>query len=171
LEKHTDGTFDIEKKRVFPRIVEQQDKELERELAGSAGANRVVAGILKHRVLAALLLPALGHVARRPATAQTSADQAAIACALERYRLANGQYPEKLDALVPKFMSQLPVDVITAEPYKYRRTDDGKFVLYSVGWNETDDGGTPGNELHDPKQGDWVWQYPSQQSKPNAVLN
>ena len=37
---------------------------------------------------------------------------------------------------------------------------NGKFVLYSVGWNEKDDGGVPGKELFDPKDGDWVWQFP-----------
>lgn len=63
---------------------------------------------------------------------------------------------------MPRFISSLPHDVITGEPYKYRRTDDGQFVLYSVGWNEKDDGGVPGttyfsNETH----GDWVWRYPS----------
>jgi hypothetical protein len=45
----------------------------------------------------------------------------------------------------------------------YRRTADGKFLLYSVGWNETDDGGVTvrdksGNE--DKTKGDWVWQCP-----------
>jgi len=39
----------------------------------------------------------------------------------------------------------------------YHRTENGKFLLYSIGWNETDDGGTPGT-LADVKKGDWVWQ-------------
>ena len=60
-----------------------------------------------------------------------------------------------------KFISQLPNDVISGEPYKYHRTADGQFVLYSVGWNETDDGGVPGQTLFDDKQGDWVWRYPA----------
>jgi len=45
----------------------------------------------------------------------------------------------------------------------YRRSTDGKFLLYSVGWDGKDDDGKP----EDPKQffqlvrnGDWVWQYP-----------
>lgn len=97
----------------------------------------------------------------RAAAAQTAVDEAAIACALERYRLANGQYPESLGALVPKFISQLPNDVISGKPYKYRRTSDGQFVLYSVGWDGTDDGGMPGKTLFDDKKGDWVWQYPA----------
>jgi hypothetical protein len=110
--------------------------------------------------MARVLLPALYKIPLRAAAAQTAVDEAAIACALERYRLANGQFPENLDRLVPKFISQLPNDVISGEPYKYHRTADGQFALYSFGWNETDDGGVPGKTLFDEKDGDWVWQYP-----------
>ena len=95
--------------------------------------------------------------------AQTASDQAALACALERYRVANEQFPEKLEALVPKFISQLPRDVLGGEPYKYRRTNDGQYVLYSLGWNEKDDGGVPGPTLFHDKEGDWVWQFPPKQ--------
>jgi hypothetical protein len=79
---------------------------------------------------------------------QTLVNQGAIACALERFKLANGHYPETLGALVPAFIEEPPRDIIGGQPLKYRRTDDGRFLLYSVGWNETDDGG---------EQGDWVW--------------
>jgi len=65
----------------------------------------------------------------------------AVACALERYRLANGEYPETLDALQPRFIETLPHDVIGGQPLKYHPTDNGQFALYSVGWNGTDDGG------------------------------
>jgi len=51
--------------------------------------------------------------------------------------------------------------VISGEPYKYHRTTGGQFVLYSIGWNEKDDGGAPGQTLFHDKQGDWVWQYPA----------
>jgi len=62
---------------------------------------------------------------------------------------------------VPRFLSQLPKDALTGDAYKYRRTADGQFVLYSVGWDEKDDGGMVGDSLFDEKEGDWVWQYPS----------
>ena len=86
-----------------------------------------------------------------------------LACALERYRLVHGQFPDKLDALMPDFVTRLPNDVITGEADKYRRTTDGQFILYSVGWNETDDGGQTvmkGSAV-DPTKGDWVWTYPA----------
>jgi len=57
---------------------------------------------------------------------------------------------------------------------KYQRNGDGRFLLYSVGWNEKDDGGqvvrhggsTSGGEGStrgvDITKGDWVWpQYPA----------
>jgi hypothetical protein len=113
--------------------------------------------IMRHEMVAALMLPALGKLPLKIALAQTVTDQAAVACALERYRLANGHVPDYLQALVPRFMAHLPNDVITGEPFKYRRNDDGQFVLYSVGWNEKDDGGVPGRTMFDETQGDWVW--------------
>jgi hypothetical protein len=91
---------------------------------------------------------------------KTLVDEAQIACALERYRLAHGEYPETLDTMVPQFIEKLPRDIINGAPLHYRRTDDGSFLLYSVGWNETDDGGQIVLPKGDPKKatiGDWVW--------------
>ena len=100
--------------------------------------------------------------AKRIAYGQNAADMARVAIALERYRLVQGNYPEKLDALAPRFIESLPHDVIGGQPLKYHRTDNGQFALYSVGWNGTDDGGAVfppedssfGNESG---KGDWVW--------------
>ena len=93
------------------------------------------------------------------ATTVDSAD-----AALESLRKATEQGdPYQLlltDALMPKIIPQLPADVIGGKPYVYRRTEDGRFVLYSIGWDEKDNGGTPGKDLFDEKEGDWVWQYP-----------
>jgi hypothetical protein len=112
-----------------------------------------------------MLLPALNRIATKTASAQAYVDLARVACALERYRLANGNYPENLDVLSPKYISKLPHDVINGGPLKYRRTEDS-FTLYSVGWNGTDDGGkvvltTGKNPRWDQNNGDWVWTYPA----------
>jgi hypothetical protein len=115
--------------------------------------------------LSRMFLPGVAGCAGKFARAQACVDLARVACALERYRLTSGQFPETLEALVPKFMEKLPHDVINGQPLKYRRTDDGQFVLYSVGWNKTDDGGKveltkSGNP--DWQKGDWIWRYPAQ---------
>jgi hypothetical protein len=114
---------------------------------------------LSHRTpntfLAAIAMPNLMNPTQIMARNQTLANQAYIACGLERYRLAHGKYPETLDALVPQFAAKLPLDVVGGNPLKYHRTADGRFLLYSVGWNGKDDEGVPGKTT---EEGDWVWQ-------------
>ena len=109
--------------------------------------------------------PGLMVAERKFVAGQTRINEAMVACALERYRRANGRFPEALHALSPQFLANIPPDLITGEPLKYRRTDDGQFILYSVGWNQQDDGGTvvmiPGKKsTPDYSQGDWVWEFP-----------
>ena len=117
----------------------------------------------------------MGKFIEKIAAGQSYVNLARTAIALERYRLAHGEYPESLDVLAPQFIAKLPHDVIGVGPLHYRRTSDGQFVLYSVGWNETDDGGVvvlqkasqPRDEGPQPgvdlSQGDWVWRYPKQE--------
>jgi hypothetical protein len=116
---------------------------------------------LGHHFFSVLLVPGLARLAQRTAYGQTAVDLAAIACALERWRLAHGQFPDSLDSLTPGFMDHVPHDIINGQPLKYHRTAEGRFVLYSVGWNGTDDGGVVGlaqkPERVDPNTGDWVW--------------
>jgi hypothetical protein len=110
---------------------------------------------------------------QNPVQTQTSINLARIACGLERRRLARGHFPESLDALVPDFLDKLPHDIINGSPLHYRLLDNGQFILYSVGWNEKDDGGTyPTTPIIPPtrwfasfeyqsEKGDWVWAYPA----------
>jgi hypothetical protein len=111
-----------------------------------------------------MLLPALGAAAKKFAFTQSSVNLARTACVLERYHLAHSEYPETLEALTPQFIDKLPHDIIGGWPLHYRRTEDGKFLLYSIGWNETDDGGQvvlKNDGSVDREKGDWVWQYPA----------
>ncbi len=107
------------------------------------------------------------HPLDQIARVQTSVDCARIACALEHYRQVHGNYPESLDAVASYFPDPLPHDVINGQPLHYRRTASDKFLLYSIGWNNRDDGGLPPDDRnfenyfsHD-KGGDWVWLFPS----------
>ena len=116
-----------------------------------------------YNILSWMLIPALQKTVPRSGYTQNTFDQAAIVCALERHRLALGNYPETLAALAPQFIEKIPNDVIGGQPLKYRRTDNGQFLLYSVGWNEKDDGGVVAlneNKKDDLENGDWVWKQP-----------
>jgi hypothetical protein len=153
--------FDIAGHKISPIANLAADLALRNSTNESLGAS-----FLHHRIMARMTLPSYTRTPEKAARSQAEVDIAFVACGLERFRLAEGHYPEKLDELVPRFASALPQDVINGEPLKYRRTEDGRFVLYSVGWNEKDDGGTvaktPGSTPHqDFEQGDWVWENPA----------
>src|SRR5262249_45716741 len=64
-----------------------------------------------------------------------------MAIGLERYRVKQGTYPKELLNLEPEFVPSLPVDFMDGKPLRYRRTDDGHFLLYSIGLDCVDDGG------------------------------
>jgi hypothetical protein len=141
--------MDIEHERVSPGILKDNQARLEKFVSRSTPFG----------ILTALAVPNFQKAVQTMARNQTFADEALIVCGLERYRLANGSYPDSLDALVPKFIDQLPHDIITGEPLKYRHAGDS-FVLYSLGWNEKDDGGVEAAPFKDQRNltdGDWVW--------------
>ena len=83
---------------------------------------------------------------------------------LQRYRLAGGDYPDSLKALIPQFIEEVPHGVINGEPLRYCLKENGRrFLLYSVGWNGVDDGGASvlcgsGVQSLDALNGDWVWE-------------
>ena len=118
-----------------------------------------------YKIQALMLFPVISRAVEKFAAIQSSVDLARLVCALERYRLAHGEYPETLDALAPQFIAKVPHDIINGQPLHYRREANGHFILYSVGWNEMDDGGqvvfAKGGSV-DREKGDWVWQYPTQ---------
>ncbi len=150
------NVVDANARRVYPKKVAALDAILKNQSQG----------FRPYKMFAAMLLPAISKSSMKSARMQTVLDQATVACALERYRLAQGEYPQSLDALTPQFLTSIPHDLFSGEPLKYRRTEDGRFVLYSIGWNEKDDGGVAGvvkkGERQDPWTiGDAVWPMPT----------
>ncbi|MDB6116258.1 MAG: hypothetical protein JWO08_39 [Verrucomicrobiaceae bacterium] len=113
-------------------------------------------------------LPQFGGVLMKALLVSVRLDQARTACALERYFIKNGSYPEDLSKLVPEFLSAMPTDPMNGRPMHYQRTGD-RYKLWTVGPDGDDDGGTvePGHS-DDPRfprlqdhayPGDWVWSY------------
>jgi hypothetical protein len=137
-------SFDLPNNQVLPRKADGIKNQIETTFSGFS----------PYTFLAAMTTPNFVRAVQTMGRNQTLANEAFLACGLERYRLARGQYPETLEALVPQFAEKLPHDIVGGQPLKYHRAADGRFVLYSVGWNEKDDGGIPGNTI---SEGDWVW--------------
>jgi len=70
---------------------------------------------------------------------------ALIAIALERYKLANGNSPEQLDALVPAYLDIVPIDPFSGRSMSYKLAPDDQtaYLVYSFGPNKKDDHGAP----------------------------
>lgn len=112
----------------------------------------------------------LGRVAQRVMRAEAERQIVMTAIALKRYQLAHGNYPAKLDSLVPEFLAKTPPDPVDGQPLRYRLQPDGNYLLYSIGENGIDDGGNPAikEEGHfsgffweSPQALDWIWPQPA----------
>jgi hypothetical protein len=151
LECKTMAGFDLENSTISPQKVDKTMRDINQSLDRRSPFN----------LLARIMVPNYAKAWQTTAYNQTLVNEAQIACALERYRMVHDNYPETLDGLTPQFIETVPHDLIGGQPLHYRRTPDGKFLLYSVGWNETDDGGQkPPHNLYsvtDYTKGDWVW--------------
>jgi Tfp pilus assembly protein PilE len=146
-----DHGWDEAQKIFHPQTLDANEKVFERQLRAGFDA------ILHHQVLARGLLPALTKASGRFSRAQATANQVAIACALERYHLKNRAYPESLAALVPNFIAEIPNEVVSTNAMRYLRSGSG-YILYSAGWDQVDDGGALINTKNNQSQkGDWTW--------------
>ena len=94
--------------------------------------------------LARLLFPAAEKVGEAMMRSDAQMRSTIAALAAERYRLADGRWPESLAGLVPKYLSEVPKDPYDGAPLRLRRLGDG-VVVYSVGPDGNDNGGTLGN--------------------------
>jgi hypothetical protein len=75
--------------------------------------------------------------------AETVRELTLAAVALKRYQLRHGRLPEKLTALVPEIVREVPRDWYNGQSLHYRPNADGSYLLYSVGEDGRDDGGDP----------------------------
>ncbi len=107
------------------------------------------------------LLPATDNCEANFLAPHTRVLQTKIACALERYRRAKKSFPDKLEELVPEFLAAVPKDICDGQPMRYRRAEDGGYLLWSVAMDRKDDGGNAGPpEASRLKQPDWLWRMP-----------
>lgn len=95
----------------------------------------------KLRFPSEMSVSSLSRVLYRVMRVETERSLVLGAIALKRYILRYGKPPSSLSALVPEFLSSVPVDYMDGQPVKYRAQPDGGFLLYSVGEDGKDDGG------------------------------
>jgi hypothetical protein len=155
-QKYLDS-FDAERRIVLPRQLDSAARDTQ----------KIFSRVTPINFLAAMCVPNFSRACQNVARTQTLVNEATVACALDRYRAAHGDFPETLDSLVPGFIKKLPTDLIGGQALRYRRKSSADFLLYSVGWNETDDGGVAVRNTNGSivlEKGDWVWD-PLQEKK------
>ena len=77
-----------------------------------------------------------------------------LALTIERYRRQHNKIPDSLDNLFPGYTESIPVDPFTGKKLFYR-TDEDSYMIYSVGFNRVDDGGSIIPELNEKSPKDW----------------
>jgi hypothetical protein len=121
-------------------------------------------------VMAVITLSGVRGVIFRAIYAQSGINEAIAACALERYRIEHGSYPDSLQAANHAGETSIPMDAISGKSMGYRRTSNGKYMLWCVSLSGNDHGGkrvldakAPRlTKFNDPSYtGDWVWDYPT----------
>lgn len=118
---------------------------------GTVPDDRVMSDVPRYCVFTRMLAPALSKVHEKfgMLEAQTRVTRAGLAAI--RYRQEKGRYPTDVQTLSVVGLN----DPFTGKPLIYRSERNG-FVVYSVGLNFRDDGGTESKERG---QGDIVWRY------------
>ena len=95
------------------------------------------------------IVPAVLAALTREAMLDARLGAAELALAVRMYRSKSGNYPSRLDELVPSIIDELPLDPFSGKSYVYRREGDD-CIVYSLGENAEDDDGAREN-------GDIVW--------------
>ena len=86
-----------------------------------------------YQFLAKMMLPAVNKTELKAFRALTVDRMAVLACALERYRIANRKYPGSLEELAPRYISNVPVDPATGGAFAYQPGGDDWYRLASAG--------------------------------------
>lgn len=89
----------------------------------------------------AWLLEDMGRIIRIDMENMAQLRAARSAVAIERYRLAHNRLPESITDLIPAHLETVPTDPFDGRPLRYRKRNPG-YVVYSVGPDGTDNGGT-----------------------------
>jgi hypothetical protein len=129
--------FDQNPARLFPAKVAVLDDHVTAAVTSWNPARR----------LGAMPTPAISKLLVNTADSYARITCAALACALERHRLETGRYPEAMSALMPRYLASLPIDLYSGKSYIYRLAAPEIYLIYSLGRNESDDGGDPAKDI------------------------
>jgi hypothetical protein len=148
--------------------IEIAQKPLHEQIEADRALDAKVRELAPSKRLVRMLLPATTKVSDA-----SRRHHAALRCqiallAAERYRRAEGKWPESLDQLRPRFLSEVPLDPFDGKPVRYKRLDDG-VIVYSVGSDGTDNSGSLDRENPNKPETDLgfqLWDVPRRRQMP-----
>lgn len=109
----------------------------------------------RHGLLTSIIVPALQRYVEQVAMDEASHATALTGVAVDRYRLDHGgAFPARLDALVPQYMDDVPLDPFDGHPLRLVVRND-QALIYSIGPDLQDNAGAAFDEHK--KTGDMVF--------------
>jgi hypothetical protein len=134
-------------RREHPQVMKLMGKAIDiarlpahEQSAAKSALNREIREMAGQSYLIRLVMPAMDKFidASQRKLAQVRCLKTVLA--VERFRLARGTWPDKLEDLTPKWLKKVPLDPYDGKPLRYVRVADG-VIVYSVGPDGTDNGG------------------------------
>ncbi len=107
-----------------------------------------------HISFAATLTPAMRQLVRNWFEYQHTKGSFSIMIAIEAYRAEHGQLPEMLSMMQPKYLPEIPLDLMNPGNTISYLVDGERYVLYSTGSDGDDDGARRAPEATDPYYSD-----------------
>ena len=131
--------------------------KIRREHLDFAPNENATIDITKATNLVDILMPVYYGARDRMNKGQTSLAGSQLLLALRAYNHQFGSYPQTLAELKNKLDFKVPTqDPFSGKDFIYKRQGNG-FLLYSIGENMKDDGGTVPKKSYDHEHGDIVW--------------
>lgn len=124
---HFSGYLDLNKAAIFKAMrALRASIDTEGQTLDYAAWNKV-ADMPKSlfNILARQMIPAIGKASNKYLQIQSHRDVVILGCALERYRIKEGSFPEKLEALIPEYLPQMPPGSLSQGSLSYTRTEKG----------------------------------------------
>ncbi len=103
----------------------------------------------KRNLLTSTFIPGLAIAMRKHEWTQTLGQITLVALAVERFHNAKGAWPEDLQSLVPKYLSEVPQDPYTGKKFQLRASANGYALSTTGDFNDLDkdDLETSSNEI------------------------
>ena len=124
---HFSGYMDLNKAAIFKAMrALRASIDTEGQTLDYAAWNKV-ADMPKSlfNILARQMIPAIGKASNKYLQIQSHRDVVILGCALERYRMKEGSFPEKLEALIPEYLPQMPTGSLSQGSLSYKPVEGG----------------------------------------------